>query len=202
MRKILVLIAISLTSVGGCAQQAWLRGAMNLSSQTVAEDPEVFVKADPGRYEGARLAILPFSAPAHLKGVTETVTTSYARELLQVPIFSTILVLTEDQGDSKRSLLKAQSEGCNAVLLGRVSDLLDAGGAQSTRLALSVQLLDAETGETLWYVQQRALSSPGADLDLFWRTLPGENASGYKRLAHCLARQFGDLLAQRDQKRR
>jgi TolB-like protein len=167
---------------------------LSTHARIVVQEPHVAVNAATWLYQGLSLALFPFEAPAHLRGVTETVTRAYFRELLKASVFRSIEVMEEVSPSVGRALALTRWREREAFLLGTVSHVLDGSRGQPTHLRIHIRLLDARTGETLWDLEQQAHSQPGRDVDLFWSTLPGESAAGYEVPAQHLAAQLAELF--------
>ncbi len=186
--------------LGGCAGSPGVSRAVVPWKKITVEKPDIFLSSPSWRYRGYHLAIFPFCAPDHLDDVSDALTGIYSRELIKSRLFASVRVMGGKATDQERALAEARFKEQDTVLLGRVLRVLDASGAQPTDLRIRLQLLDTETGKTLWYLEQGASSMPGADMDLFWRTRSGEKAAGHKTLARELARQLIGLLAVEDEK--
>ena len=186
--------------LAGCAGSPGSSRSVIPWKKTTVENPDVFLSAPAWHYRGGHLAVFPFCAPEHLEDASEVVTGIYSRELLRSRLFASVWVMGQKAVDLERALETARWKEQDTVLLGRILRILDASGAQPTGMTIRLQLLDTETGKTLWYLEQEAASIPGADKDFFWRTRSGEHAAGYKTLARELARQFAGLLALEDER--
>jgi len=188
-RGILALLCVGL-GLWGCM------GALPAKSPRPiqCEPPQVLMQTDFTRYRQSRLGILLFEVPPYASEAAPDVTDAYYRELLRTGLFRTVKILPYPVKNDQEALWWARSEGWDLLMRSDIQYLLDGSGALPTQIEVCTRILDVRTGQPIWEVRQKAYSEPGADVDLFWTTVPGKPAQRYRLLSSALGAQLAQML--------
>lgn len=185
----MALVCVSL-GLSGCM------GALQAKSPRPVhcDPPQVLVQTDLRRYSPLKLGILPFEVPPYASSAVTDVTDAYYQELLRTGLFRTVRILPYEVKSDPEALWWARCEEVDLLMRSGIQYLLDGSGALPTQIEINVRILDVRSGQTAWEVRQKAFSEPGADVDLFWTTIPGKPAQRYRLLSSSLAAQLAQLL--------
>ena len=156
---------------------------------------DVFVQSSPLLNPSRTMGITLFASPSYFQAAGTEVSTIVQQELLKRSVFRQTLIIPRTVQSGEEGVYWGQKEGCDLVMLAGIPDVFDGSGNLTTRLTLQVEIWDVRTSSRLWYFQQEAFSSPGADVDFYWTTIAGDSAVRYKVLARELGTQMADLLA-------
>lgn len=181
-----VFIMVSVAILTGCASSMPAKSG----SPVKVEPMEIILQSDSASYGLAKLGVLPFSAPQYAPAAEKDVTDFYWQEMVRQGAFRELRMIPHSIKTETEALWWGRQEGCDLVMKPTITYLLDGSGGLPTQLETSIQIIDVRSGRTLWNVRQKAYSEPGADLDLFWTTIPGSPAQRYRFLARALAEQF------------
>ena len=194
-RRILALLCVGL-GLSGCM------GALQATSPRPVhcEPPQVLMQTDFARYRQSRLGILLFEVPPYASEAAPEVTDAYYRELLSTGLFRTVKILPYTVKNDQEALWWARSEGWDLLMRSGIQYLLDGSGALPTHIEVRTRILDVRTGQPIWEVLQKAYSEPGADVDLFWTTVPGKPAQRYRLLSSALGVQLAQMLIPPEEK--
>lgn len=185
----MLIACLSLPLLGllsGCFSMINVKTQESLSVQPM----EVFIRGDASRHPYLRLLVFPFTPPVYAPGTGAEVAWAYQQELLRQVVFGQVELSTEPPQNREDALWQARQKGFDVVLFATITYLLDGSGAQPSRLEVETQILEARTGRTIWYLRQKAVSSPGPDVDMTWTVYSGQPARPYRALARDLAEQL------------
>jgi hypothetical protein len=190
-------------SLAGCFAALWVLLTASGCATTVrdqlahavtSEAAEIYVRPAFGTDQRSRLAILPFKAPAYAAGAANPVTESYFQELLRGGIFRQVTLVRDVPPGSNGAIPWEQLRDYDLVLQGEILYLMAGTGSMPTQLQVEVRIIDVSRRTLAWYLRQQSSSQPGQDLNLIWRTVPGEPARPYQAMATVLAQQLAQIL--------
>lgn len=156
---------------------------------------DVFVQSSPLLNPSRTMGITLFAGPSHFPEAGAEVATIVQQELLKRSVFRQTLIIPRTVQSSEEAIYWSQKEGCDLVMVAGIPYVFDGSGRLTTHLTLQVEIWDVRTSNRLWYFQQEAFSTPGADADFYWTTIAGDSAVRYTVLARELGAQMADLLA-------
>jgi hypothetical protein len=183
-----------LLTASGCATTVRDQWAHAVTSDAA----EIFMRPAFGTEQRARLAILPFKAPAYAAGAANLVTESYFQELLRGGTFRHVTLIRDLPPGANGVIPWEQLQDYDLVLQGEILYLMAGTGSMPTQLRVEVRIIDVSRRTLAWYLRQQSSSRPGEDLNLIWRTVPGEPARPYQEMATVLGRQLAQLLVPPD----
>lgn len=187
---VLIPLLAILSLAVGCASSLSAK-----SGRPIRVEPlDVMLQTDAASFGLASLGIFPFLAPQYAAGASKEVTDLYWAELLREGVFSRLIMIPRLVKSDGEALWWGRHEGCDLVMKPEITYFLDGSGALPTRMETSIQILDVRSGKLLWNLRQKVYSEPGADVDLFWHTIPGSPAQRYHLLARALAEQLSQYF--------
>jgi hypothetical protein len=133
--------------------------------------------------------------PNYAASAEQEVTTVYVDELLRSNVFSRVVLIPRSVKTEEEAIWWGRHEKCDLVMESEILYLLSGSGSMPTQLDMRIRILDMRTGMVVWDLKQKAVSKPGSDVDLFWRTLSAQPARKYRTLAKDLAEQLSRFLA-------
>lgn len=155
---------------------------------------DVFVQSSPLLNPSRTMGITRFTSPSYFPGAGAEVSTIVQQELLKRSVFRQTLIIPRTVQSGEQAIYWSQKEGCDLVMVACIPYVFDGSGRLTTHLTLQVEIWDVRTSNRLWYFQQEAFSTPGADADFYWTTIAGDSAVRYTVLARELGAQMADLL--------
>ncbi|MBC7357765.1 MAG: hypothetical protein H5U10_04410 [Desulfacinum sp.] len=179
---------------GGCASVS----TTSRSGSVELAPPRVIAWQCPAPHRHRRAAVAAFEVPKGMERAALEMARIYSAILAAEGTFGQVMVLAEGGGPAGSSV----PDGVDLLVRGKVERFVAGSGALSEHVDVQVWVKDMRTGSVLWWMEQSALSKPRRDLDLFWNVIPGGGAASYQRLTQALARQFAELLSEREAKRR
>ena len=149
LRITMVMVLLLGLVVGGCAK----RVRPPVQSQKGA--PVVYIHPMTNTYQHARIVVLPFHVPAGMGeaqalGVAEL----FKDVLLGERTFPIVEHVPTPYGDYKQAVEIGRANDCDLVLAGSLDYAISGGDLGGARVGVSVRLLSAKTGNTVWYVTQ------------------------------------------------
>lgn len=181
----LLLVAGIPLSISGCAST--FRAESTRPVQCAP--PEVFTRVDGGSYRSAKLGIFPFRAPSYASEIENELSVIYWQEILRSGVFKEVILIPQQVEGVDEAIWWGRREKCSLIMMPQLVYMIGGSGALTNRLEVGIRVLDTQSGRLLWDFRQKASSNPGADIDLYWTTIPGKSAQGYRTLARSLAQQ-------------
>jgi len=130
----------------------------------VESAPVVYIHPlQPGLYRGARVAILPFSAEQYELGLTAAA--AFRDVFLASGLFKAVFVV-DKQVETRTRAIEAAGDA-DMVVFARINRAFVDGGVGGAGLDVSLRLLHAKSGDTVWYIRQsldRPVRWPRKDL--------------------------------------
>jgi len=181
---LLCLIALS-CALSGCA------ATFRAESRRPVDDTalEVFVRADGNRFRSAKIGIFIFNAPSYAAEAEHELATIYWEEIQRTGLFKQVVLLPHPVDNDGEAIWWGRREHCNLIMMPQVVHMVDGSGSLTNRVEVGVRVIDTHSGQLLWAFRQKASSNPGPDIDLYWTTIAGQSAQGYRNLVRYLARQ-------------
>jgi hypothetical protein len=101
------------------------------------------------------VAVLPFAVPNGMDvGQGEKVAALFRDVLLGKQAFQTVKLINRHYGSLPEATAIGGEAGTDLVLAGRIKYLLSGSGAGGARAELSVRVMNVQTGDTVWYIEQ------------------------------------------------
>jgi len=190
-----VIVGLLLLAGLGCVLSG-CAATFRAESRRPIEDAalEVFVRADGNRYRSAKIGIFSFSAPSYAAAAEYELATIYWQEILRSGLFKQVVLIPHRVESDGEAIWWGRRERCDLIMMPQIVHMIDGSGALTNRLEVGVRILDTRSGQLLWAFRQKASSNPGPDIDLYWTTIAGQSAQGYRNLARLLARQTPQAL--------
>lgn len=161
----------------------------------VVEPLTILLQTDISGFRPATLGVFPLLPPPYAPDASRNVTDLYWGQLQRYGVFQRMTAIARFVRTSEEALWWGRQEGCDLVLRGEISYLMDGTGGMPTELRTSIEIIDVRSGKPLWNLRQTARSRPGADLNFVWITIPGGNAQRHLVLASFLAEQLAAYLS-------
>ena len=149
LRVTVIMVLLLGLVAGGCAKR--MRPPVPLQKGA----PVVYIHPMTNAYQHARIVVLPFHVPsgmgeAQAFGVAEL----YKDVLLGKRTFPIVEHVQTPYGDFKQAVEIGRANDCDLVLAGSVDYAMSGADLGGSRVGVSVRLLSAKTGNTVWYVTQ------------------------------------------------
>ncbi len=143
---------IFLLLLSGCAGHSPAPPEVETGSPVVYIHPLVTAAADLGR---ASVAVLPFIVPDGMEaGQGERVAALFQDVLLGKQAFQTVKMVNSHYGSLAEATAIAGKAGTELVLAGRIKYMLSGTSLGGSRVELSVRVIDVQSGDTVWYMEQ------------------------------------------------
>lgn len=163
--------------------------------------PVVYIHPMADVYRQSSVGVLPFQVPDNMtEGQGLGVSSMFKDVLLGKRAFRMIKQLTSPYGNPDDAVRIGKKEGVDLVLAGRINYALEGTELGGARADVSVRLLNTQTGNTIWYVEQtmdQPMDYPDSNiasrlLDSF--SMPAiRNSAGAPVLPNMLARIAADM---------
>jgi hypothetical protein len=159
-----------------------------------SSEAQVFLKPAFVSHQRTKLAIYPFSHPQYAPGTGHVVTHEFYQELLRSGLYRQVALSSQIPGDPKNSLISTELKDYDLVMRGKIVHLLAGSGNTPSQLTVEIQIMTVYSGTLVWFVRLDANSETGEDIDLVWRTYPGQSVQPYQALARALAQQLVKVM--------
>lgn len=152
MRNLLMLVCFGLL-FSGCA--AINPNAPSNEAPIRKGAPVVYIHPFADTFEQAKVGVLPFSIPPNLGDQQSLgVSALFKDVLLGKRAFRVVRQLTVPYGDLSEAIDIGRKYDVDLVLAGRINYALAGTELGGARVEVSVRLLDVQTGNTIWYMEQ------------------------------------------------
>jgi len=143
---------IFLLLLSGCAGHSASQPQVETGSPVVYIHPLVPMSADLSR---ASVAVLPFIVPGGMEvGQGERVAALFQDVLLGKQAFQTVKMVNRHYSTLAEAAAIAGEAGADLVLAGRIKYMLSGSTLGGSRVELSVRVIDVQSGDTVWYIEQ------------------------------------------------
>ncbi|SFM42916.1 hypothetical protein [Thermodesulforhabdus norvegica] len=153
-----------------------------------------------GEYAG--ILVLPLLSKNCPASWQEKFARFYANSLIERRVFAETRFFPVHNLQIEDALAVARREGKDFLLYGRVDRLLATGGGQPQGVRIEIWILGVKNGNTRFHVLQEGYSTPGKDIDLYWKTYTGRPGAGVEFIVRELADQFADVVADSEREAR
>jgi hypothetical protein len=157
-------------------------------------ETQVFLKPALITHQRPRLLIYPFSHPQYSPGTGNKVTHEFYQELLRSDLYREIILSHQISSLSKETLIQPELKDFDLAMRGKIVHLLAGSGNTPSQLTVEIQIMSVLSGALIWFVRLDGTSETGADVDLVWRTFPGQGAQPYQTVARALAQQLVGVM--------
>ena len=151
MRKISILFLLLVLCACAQKQGNWASSPVEVKKNS----PVVYIHPEVNTFQNATLGVLPFQVPGNLRreqGVG--VAMLFKDVLLGKQAFSRVLRLEEPYLDIDGALAAGRKAKVDLVLAGRVNYALEGSQFGGGRVEVATRLLNVQTGNTVWYIEQ------------------------------------------------
>lgn len=117
--------------------------------------PVVFIHPMADVYHESSVGVLPFQIPDNMTAEQGLGVSSMFKDvLLGKRAFNMVKQLTSPYGNLSDAVRIGKKEGVDLILAGRINYALEGTELGGARADVSMRLLNTQTGNTIWYVEQ------------------------------------------------
>lgn len=199
---LLILVFLLVGCSGKTPQTGWKHQPVEAKKNA----PLVLIFPEENLYQEAILGVLPFQVPANLRREQgEAVGVLFKDVLLARQAFPRIVAIREPYLSQEEAVVMGRKAGVDLVLAGRVTHALEGSQFGGGRLEVAIRIINARTGNTIWYVEQ-SMDQPMAypkssTMDRFVAALnppeikPSQAGPVLPNMLNQVAYDFADVIA-------
>ncbi len=152
MRNLLVIICGCLL-LAGCAATSPDHASFEVPTQKGS--PVVYIHPYSANFQQAKVGVLPFAVPPNVSDQQSLRASALFQEvLLGKRTFKVVKQITLPYGDLTDAVEIGRKNDVDLVLAGRINYVLAGTEMGGARVEVSVRLLDVQSGNTVWYIEQ------------------------------------------------
>lgn len=189
-------------SAGLCiAAIFFLGGCANLPQVSLRQRPEsalpeqIYQQPKKNYYTASKLLIFPFAAPVNHGSVGTAAANLLYQKLLHAQMFYAVSFQAEEAGQSlDAQMQRAQEEGFDLMLTGRVLNYLAGTNYQNSRVDEEIRVLNVKTKEVLWHAAAVEVGEPVPERDHYLFQTEGQSSPSATSLLAANGDKFVRML--------
>lgn len=166
-----------------------------LAEPSIDQRASIFIRPATATYRGQRAGLLEVRPPAHLPYLGPPLTQIFYQKLMEQRPFREVVLLPQSSATLEAARELGRKWQVDLLILAECPLVLDGGGVGTAALQVDLKVMEAESGQLLWYLSDAMQATPRPVIDLIVTETRPYPTPDIFYLAAVLARRLCQTLA-------